>query len=168
MPVEPQILQQARSCIGMTAPKRTFEVTRRDILRFAMAIGDRNPLWRDEEYARKTPWGGIIAPPFFMCAISLNEQDLDELEPSGLGKVIDLRMSVPVPGFPGAMATGRDIEFGEPIRPGDVITMEEKIVDVYEKEGRRGPMVFVIAVRTYTNQKGQLVVREQTGLIRHK
>ncbi len=39
------------------------EVTRRAIKRFADAIGDPNPLWRSSEYAKKTRYGNIIAPP---------------------------------------------------------------------------------------------------------
>jgi len=35
-----------------------------DVIRhFADAMGDRNPLWRREDYAKNTRWGGIIAPP---------------------------------------------------------------------------------------------------------
>lgn len=31
-----------------------------------------NPLWSDEQYAKTTKWGGIIAPPFFMdCAVTM-------------------------------------------------------------------------------------------------
>ena len=34
-----------------------------DVIRhYVDAIGDRSPLWRSEEYARTTRWGGIIAP----------------------------------------------------------------------------------------------------------
>lgn len=39
------------------------EVTKRAIKRFVDAIGDPNPLWRDANYARKTRYGEIIAPP---------------------------------------------------------------------------------------------------------
>ena len=42
-----------------------------DLIRhYTDAIGDwRNPLWRNDEYARNTRWGGIIAPPTFLDAI---------------------------------------------------------------------------------------------------
>jgi len=41
-----------------------------DLIRhFADASGDRNPLWRNPEYAAKTRWGGIIAPPTFTDAM---------------------------------------------------------------------------------------------------
>lgn len=34
-----------------------------DLIRhYAEAIGDRNPMWRKEDYARKSFWGGMIAP----------------------------------------------------------------------------------------------------------
>lgn len=41
-----------------------------DLIRhYVDSIGDRNPLWRNEEYARRTRWGGIIAPPTFTDSI---------------------------------------------------------------------------------------------------
>ncbi|MEE9285969.1 MAG: MaoC family dehydratase N-terminal domain-containing protein [Dehalococcoidia bacterium] len=168
MAEESHITDEARSYLGRTGPVREFQVTARDIVRFAMAIGDKNPLWRDEAYAKQTSHQGLIAPPMFHCVIDLDEEDLDELEESGLGKNMGLRMEVPVPGFPGAMATGREIEFGEPIRPGDTIKAQETLVDLYEKQGRRGPLVFVISEKTYTNQRGELVLKERRGLIRHQ
>ncbi len=40
------------------------------IFHMACAADYKNPLWRDENYARKTRWGGIIAPPVFQHCIS--------------------------------------------------------------------------------------------------
>ena len=40
------------------------EATRMAILKFADGIGDPNPLWRNEEYAKKTRYGSIITPTF--------------------------------------------------------------------------------------------------------
>jgi acyl dehydratase len=42
------------------------EATRLAIVRFAGAIGDANPLWTDPDYARRSPFGGIVAPPSFV------------------------------------------------------------------------------------------------------
>jgi len=36
------------------------------IRRYAQAISDLNPLYLDEEYAKKSEYGGIIAPPTFI------------------------------------------------------------------------------------------------------
>jgi len=37
------------------------------IRHFAMGLGDDNPLWHDRDYAASTKWGGLIAPPTFLC-----------------------------------------------------------------------------------------------------
>ena len=38
-----------------------------DLIRhYVDAIGDINPLWRSEEYAKSTKYGRIIAPPRFL------------------------------------------------------------------------------------------------------
>ena len=47
----------------------TRVATRDTIRQLCFAIGEENPLYRDEEYARKTRWGGIIAPPSFVAHI---------------------------------------------------------------------------------------------------
>lgn len=39
------------------------------IQHFAWGIGDNNPLWCDLEYAQKSRWGNLIAPPCFCYAI---------------------------------------------------------------------------------------------------
>lgn len=39
------------------------------IRKFADGIGDGNPLWRDAEYAGRTPYKGIIAPPSWLNSI---------------------------------------------------------------------------------------------------
>ena len=39
------------------------EVTRDNILNFADAVGDNNPLWINEDYAAQSRFGSITAPP---------------------------------------------------------------------------------------------------------
>ena len=41
-------------------------VTFDNIWHFASGIGDDNPMWWDEEYAKKTVWGTMIAPPTYL------------------------------------------------------------------------------------------------------
>ena len=42
-----------------------FLVEASHIMMFARSVGDANPIYHDEEYAKKTDVGGIIAPPTF-------------------------------------------------------------------------------------------------------
>src|SRR4030042_3409579 len=51
--------------IGKVDPPHLREVERGAIRRYAESVGDDNPLYNDEEYAKKTKYGGIISPPGF-------------------------------------------------------------------------------------------------------
>lgn len=47
------------------------DATRLAIAKFAGGIGDTNPLWTDDEYAKQTRFGGIVAPPsWVLCCFS--------------------------------------------------------------------------------------------------
>ena len=63
------------------------------------------------------------------------------------------------------MDGGTDIEFFVPIRVGDTLTARSTIVDIYQKEGRSGPLIFVVRETTYTNQKDEVVVIEKGSSI---
>ncbi|UCG84626.1 MAG: MaoC family dehydratase N-terminal domain-containing protein, partial [Dehalococcoidia bacterium] len=50
---------------------RQNEVASKDAIRqFCNGIGDENPMFRDPEYAIRTRWGHIIAPPMFLYAVA--------------------------------------------------------------------------------------------------
>ena len=42
------------------------------VRRFALCIGDDNPLFTRPDYARSTRWGGVIAPPAFEKTMGIN------------------------------------------------------------------------------------------------
>jgi len=132
--------------IGKEVGHRVTEIEKGAIKKFARAIDDPNPLWQDEEYAKRTKWGGIIAPPTFIayCKTELPQLNLP------LKRLLH----------------GEDeIEYYLPIRPGDVISSVCKIVDIYEKKGKSGPMIFTVLETTHTNQAGQLVARNRISII---
>jgi 3-methylfumaryl-CoA hydratase len=58
------------------------------------------------------------------------------------------------------MAGETRVELGERVVAGDVITVEKRLARLYEKEGRSGPLVFVEMEFTFTNQRGEMVARE--------
>ncbi|MBI4304305.1 MAG: MaoC family dehydratase N-terminal domain-containing protein, partial [Chloroflexi bacterium] len=66
------VTPEMRKAIGtVTVPEfAAAEVERWAIDRYLEATGDANPLWRDQEYARKSRWGGVIAPPTFVETFS--------------------------------------------------------------------------------------------------
>jgi acyl dehydratase len=62
-------LRRSRLRLGIPQPQRNpphnYEVTWDGVRHFAYGFGDDNPLFTDPEYAAKTRWGALIAPPTF-------------------------------------------------------------------------------------------------------
>ena len=58
------MLGQEVYCAGKEVIDRTA------IRRYAQAISDLNPLYIDEEFAKKSKYGGLIAPPTFIFDVS--------------------------------------------------------------------------------------------------
>jgi acyl dehydratase len=146
------ITDEVRKQIGKTGEARTYEIERGAIRRFAEAIGDTSPLFNDEHDARKSRFGGMIAPPTFYRS---------------LGSPIPT-VHIPALGdsFRG-LDGGSDWEYFHPIRPGDRITVQSKLVDLRESEGRLGPMIFTVVETSYTNQFGELCATQRSTGIRY-
>lgn len=138
-----------QSLIGLTGPKYVFEVEKRHIRQFAEAIGDSNPLYVDEEYAKSTIYGGIIAPPSFPVVIGAD---------SGQGVELPLDYSRMLHGE-------QEFIYHRPIRAGDRLSCQMKVTDVYEKEGKNGPMQFLVMDTEMKDQEGELVVISRTNII---
>jgi len=154
---------EIRSWIGRETPSWTIAVSRLDVQRFAVATDDLNPLYLDEEKAQQSVYGGLIAPPLFYMAPLTEPKPESELRPDGLpykGK-----FPIPPTSLPRLMDGGTDIEFFQPIRVGDVLTGRSKIVDIYQKEGRSGALIFVVRETTFTNQRGEVVLIEKGASI---
>jgi len=141
-----EMLARARSRIGQvwtpTEPYFNTAATKDTILHFANGIGDKNPLFRNQEYARRTKYGRLVAPPCFLYSVYW---------PSGLGG-----------GFPGIHAwhSGNDWEWYRPILEGDEFTFANVLTDVVEKTGRSaGRIVITYSDTYYWNQRGELVAK---------
>jgi acyl dehydratase len=129
------------------------EVSMWAIRRFIEATTDENPLWQDERYAKKTRWGGIIAPPAFLHVFDPANRAFRQFP--------DLsHMATTLPFDPPFLRTFQafyEFQFFVPLRPGDNIKSMSKIGDVYEREGKSGRMVFIRIDNEHRNQKKELV-----------
>lgn len=157
------ITDEIRSWIGREVPPWTIEVTRRDVARFAVATDDLNPLYLDEEKASRSRHGSLIAPPLFYMAPLTEPVPETELRPDGLP--VAGKFPVPPTPLPRLMDGGTEVEFLQPIRVGDVLTGRSKITNIYQKNGRSGPLIFVQRETTFTNQRGELVLIEKGASI---
>lgn len=155
--------EEISQVIGKNVGVRIFEVEKGSIRRFADAVGDANPLFRDEEQARKSPYGGIIAPPGFFGWPSKH--------PLGAPLVIDFPVEVMEPlmkaGYTGATALdgGMEYDFFLPVYAGDTLVSSTVVKEVRERSGRGAKMAFIILETSYLNQNGALVAKARATTI---
>lgn len=71
------------------------------------------------------------------------------------------------PGLTNMLNGGMSVEYGVPIRAGDVVTSVRSLGEYTEREGRLGLMLFSSTVDTWTNQNGDLVKQSTLTLIRY-
>ena len=153
------ITQEAREWAEREYPAHDFEVSYRDIRRYAIAIGETNPIHLDRESARTAGYRDVVAPPLFPYVIRMQAYGL--VDRAGLDEDGSTSEDVPPLSTRRAMAGETTIELGAPVVAGDVITVRKRLSDLYEKEGRSGPLVFVDMEFTFTNQDEALVARER-------
>lgn len=141
-----------KSVIGKTTEVSKMEVEKGHIRRFAQAVGDDNPLYYDEEYAKKSRFGGIAAPPSFPTVFGF--------EGGSLLEGLDIN-------FARLLHGEQEYEYFQPIMAGDTISFSSKISDVDVKEGKSGVMDIIKTEMTGHNQNGEKVfVGRSTVVIR--
>ena len=146
---------------GKLLGTRKLEVEKGAIRKYADAVGDYNPLYWDEEYARRLGYRSILAPPGFFgwperwhpagpLFTEETEPIRDALARLGLG--------VPIDG-------GMDFEFFRPVQAGDVLTASFYVKDLVDRTGKAGRLVFWIAVTEYADADGQPVASARMTFI---
>jgi acyl dehydratase len=131
-----------RSILGQVFDETSFPpVSKEEILEFAAALGEINPLYTDEAAAANGPYGSLVAPPTFVTKLRAKKFTPEHLP--RFGKT----------GFDG----GRDLEIYAPVRPGDELTMVSTIHEIYEKTGRTGSMYFIVIRNEVKNQNDEKV-----------
>ncbi|MHB1420297.1 MAG: MaoC family dehydratase N-terminal domain-containing protein [Bacillota bacterium] len=135
-----------KSLIGLVGEPFTEEVEKGAIRKFAEAVGDPNPIYRDEEYAKTTVHGAIIAPPSFPTTFR-----------------------APMPGVNlwgmKILHGAQEYSYVRPIKAGDKITVQTRISDVYEKAGGSGKMTFMVTETSGKDEQGELVYTGTTTII---
>ncbi len=147
------ITDEMRAYIGRESEPIVVEVDKTSCRMFARAVGYTDPLFYDEEEAKRRGYRSIPAPPGFLGHPVYNParpQRLDYLPP----------FQTP---FTRILNGGTDIEYYEDICAGDVLTVTRKLVDMQERQGRLGPML--ITVTEFTYKRGDQVVARFRGTL---
>lgn len=130
------ILDRLGVDIGYTTTHRKT-ITEKDINQFAEVSGDYNPVHLDEEFARKTLFGGRIAHG--VISISLISAAAAKL-----------------PGL--VILISHSSRFLRPVKIGDTVTATAEVIGVRKDKG------IVTLKTTCANQDGKLVVEGETAV----
>lgn len=142
--ISQEVLDKLRSRVGpMQLLENTFNETasKEAIRKFADGIGDLNPLWREEKYARNTRYRGIVAPPSWLFSVF---PGWISLEMSGIQ----------------ATPSGLDIWFYRPVKIEDKIAVSHRFAKLDVR--RNGTLVVENHEENYYDQNKALVAKAES------
>ena len=146
-----------------------FLIEASHIMMFARSVGDSNPIYHDEDYAKSTELEGIIPPPTFAQSSAQFDPEYF-LRPKvggdgwfGSGKEATGSKPSSGSGGGGGAAMGlhaeQHFEYHLPVKAGDTLSATTKPGKAWEKESKRaGKLKFSESVTEYRNQDGDLVI----------
>jgi acyl dehydratase len=149
-----------KSKIGMEFPAYTFTVEKDKIIEFAIAISQKrskeeiNPIYYDEEAAKKAGYEGIIAPPTF----SISSFFWTGGGLMGTIKTLGIDLNR-------LLDREEEYEYFGNIYAGDVITRKMKVVDIYAKGKGRRTIDVTILETELINQRGELLIKYRSTLM---
>jgi acyl dehydratase len=148
---------EVRACVGQVEEYVAPEPLGRASIRyFALALGDRNPLWVDDDFARAHGWPGVVAPPTLICETcqyTTRQPDADGY----LGHAWRLPFPTPCRLLRG----GNDYRFAAPATPETVLHVRWELVSLEAKAA----FVVAQARARYRDQSGELLATNDETLL---
>ena len=135
------------------------------IRHWADAFDDRNPVYLDEALARRTRFGGSVAPPAMLQTWTFPRPKIQGIAERG-GAPDEIGRDNPISaldaaGYTGTLATNSELEFTRYLRPGDLLHTKAEIESISSRKTTAlGQGYFVTWVTTYTTDAGELVGRQ--------
>jgi len=144
-----------------------FPIEAGHVMMFARSIGDPNPIYADDAYARASEVGAIVAPPTFVQASAQFDEEYplrpkigaawfgSGRAPTGVKRSSDTGGS----GSGSGLHAEQHYIYHRPLRVGDVLTATTRPGKRWEKIGRRaGKLVFAETITEFRDEHGELVV----------
>ena len=133
-----------KSVAGKSFAPYEFRVERGKIKEFADAVGDPNPLYRDPIVAAQAGFAAIPSPPTLLRTF--------------LYETSESRNALGVKDWSYIVHGEQEFEYLAPVVAGDVLTAQDRIVSVTEKESKRAGTLQIGVIETvFKNQRGETV-----------
>ncbi|QGZ96219.1 MaoC family dehydratase N-terminal domain-containing protein [Terricaulis silvestris] len=135
--------------IGAETEEREIAVEAGMLALFCQAVGETNPIYRDQNAARDAGYRAIPTPPTYASVLA-------NLAPAKIDLVIGV-----LGADLGRMLHGeQSFTQVKPIYVGDRIRLRQRIIDIYDKKG--GALEFVVLETSATNQDDELCATMRT------
>jgi hypothetical protein len=145
-----------------------FFVERSHILMFARALGDTNPAFIGSQPGEDAAVE-IVAPPTFPQAVAQFDPSYHLRPKPGEPWFGSAKQPSGIEGKPpssGSLHAEQHFEYRRPLRPGDVLTVDIRFGDSWEKAGKRGGrLLFRERITEYRDQAGELVVSSRAVVV---
>ncbi len=138
---ESVITKELESLLNVEFGPEVYEIEKGMLMKFTEAIDDPNPRWLSE------------APPTFPAA----------LVPKAL---LNKLFNADIP-LKRLLNGASELEYLQPIKAGDVISVTAKLTRLRQMPGSEGPTLFMFTEVTYTNQHGEVVVKGKNTYIKY-
>lgn len=125
--------------IGKAWPPVVYEVDRTGIRMWARAVGLEDPVYYDENMARKRGFERLPAPPGF---VGLPRRQPGDPEPGPPIRGLH-------PELHRSLNGGTEFEYRSPILAGDELVATTTITDIKERSGSIGKMLLITRETTY-------------------
>lgn len=169
------ITDEVRAIIGAQSDwvEATEPVQSSETRRFIQGIMDTNPLFYDADRAARSRYGAPIAPLAFPVHAFRRGagdaqdplSDADDPDYDGLSRALRPGLpAVPVP-LGGILNGGYQYEFFRYPRQGEHIRCRSTYQDIYQKQGKAGPMVMVVIADEYVTGDGQPLLKSLNTMI---
>ena len=138
---ESVITKEMEGLLNVEFGPEVYEIEKGMVKKFAEAIDDPNPAWQE------------AAPPTFPAALIPTEL---------LHILFNAECSLTR-----LLNGSSELEYLQPIRVGDVISVTAKLTRMRQVNGKDGPSLFLFTEVTYTNQDGEVAARGKNTYIRY-
>jgi hypothetical protein len=138
---EPVISEELQSLVNVPQGPDVYEVEKGMVKKFVEAIEDNNVRWQEE------------APPTFPAA----------LVPTTL---LHRLFNAETP-LKRILNGASELEYLKPIKIGDTISVTGTLTRLRQVEGKEGTSLFMITEVTYTNQRGEVVVKGKNTYVKY-
>jgi acyl dehydratase len=145
--------------IGRRGDVSIARVDKSSIQRHIEAVGDMNPLWQDEEYAKSLGYSGMPAPPSFFGRNAKSGGEFPQL-------LMDMVIGFSGVGYPVMLDGGIEYEFYRPVYAGDTLASVMSIDKASHKTTKSGKGMVVVEYSTeLLNQDGEKVAKAMMTLL---